>query len=62
MRMAFKVPSEVPLATLTAYQTFENNVRIALGNSKTDEELRQNIQSAISTLEETFCPQPEEKN
>ncbi|NBW10704.1 MAG: hypothetical protein EBR82_22030 [Caulobacteraceae bacterium] len=59
--MAFEVPSEVPLATLTSYQSFENNVRFAVREAKTHEELRQKIERAISILEETFCPQPEEK-
>jgi hypothetical protein len=61
MRLAFRVPSDVPLTTLNAYQAFENNVRFALKDSKGQEELRQRIERAISVLEETFCPQPEEK-
>lgn len=61
MKMSFEVPSEVPYETLRAYQAFESNVRFAVKDSKTHDDLRQRIERAISILESTFCPQPEEK-
>ena len=59
--MSFEVPSHVPYDALQAYQAFESNVRFAVKEAKKHEELRQKIERAISVLESTFCPQPEEK-
>ena len=61
MKMSFEVPSEVPYETLRAYQGFESEVRFAVKDSGNHEDLRQRIERAISILESTFCPQPEEK-
>jgi len=47
--------------TIQAYHAFENSVRSAM-KCRSEQKLRQNINSAISTLESTFCPQQKEVN
>jgi len=57
--MTIAINSELSYSALVAYHEFENDVRLAL-NSQSDEGLRRGIQSAISRLELTFCPQQKE--
>jgi hypothetical protein len=57
--MTIAVNSELSYSALVAYHEFENDVRLAL-KSQSDEGLRRGIQSAISRLELTFCPQQKE--
>jgi hypothetical protein len=57
--MTIAINSELSYSALVAYHEFENDVRLAL-KSQSDEGLRRGIQSAISRLELTFCPQQKE--
>lgn len=61
MKPEFDSMGIVNNATINAYHQFENDVRLALKNDS-EEQLRQNINRAISTLESTFCPQQKEVN
>ena len=58
--MTIEINSDLSYSALVAYHEFENDVRLALKNCQTNEELRRGVQSAISRLELTFCPQQKE--